>query len=93
MAFAPDGKCWTWGKYVTTHKIAAAGSDASRYEIVEFLNKDNQTVFLAYVNGKDTNVGSYSIEGALLIAFAYHFNDKRVDAAKYAAQLLGVRQD
>lgn len=89
---APDGQIYTWGEIVNIHEVGP-------YQIVEYfpnylnlnMSRPNHAMFHVYVDKKDASRGSYTLEGALLIAIGV--KNKCVEAARYAAKVLDVTSD
>lgn len=66
---------FTWGPVVAVHRIGPYAIVEYRRQIFEGSTStgkysDTETMFHPYVDGKDTNVGTYSLEMALLHAIA-----------------------
>lgn len=91
---------FTWGKIINIHEVG-------RYAVVEFepkavkvyregryVDEKEPKGFHAYVDGKDTNMGAATLEGAFLLAMAAGNVPKNdaSNAARYAAKILNLQE-
>lgn len=89
------GKPYSWGSVVKVHEIGV-------YAVIESVRPRTDAedtrhhMFAAYVNGKNTNISSQTLEGALVICIAHRMtghNNTAVENARCAAKLLDIRSD
>jgi len=74
---------FVWGVVVEVHEVGP-------YSIVEHLDKEDHRIFHPYVEGRDTNCGCTTIEGALLQAMAVKHIGHNTDFSFLACRALGV---
>lgn len=75
-------RAFTWGPISTIYEVGP-------YTIAKYTNKKGETLYHAWVEGKDTHHSYESLDAALVGAIAYRHEGPNSQAAGYFMRMMG----